>query len=245
MTMLLASVRCLDEALVALDGGADLIDLKEPSRGALGALDHAAVRVSVRAIGARRPVSATVGDLPEMDPPTMVAAVERMAATGVDYIKIGFFAHRRALACAAALSELARQARLVAVLFADETYELRLLDTLAATGFTGAMLDTAGKTGGCLRHWRDARELGQFVGRARALGLLSGLAGSLQEADIAPLLELSPDYLGFRGALCAGRDREQLLDARALGRIRSLMPARRENALVAGRAPQRAKTASP
>ncbi len=64
MTMMLASVRSLDEALIALEGGADLIDLKEPSRGALGALDHAAVRICVQAIGGRRPVSATIGDLP-------------------------------------------------------------------------------------------------------------------------------------------------------------------------------------
>ena len=245
MTLLLASVRSLDEALLALDGGADLIDLKEPARGALGALDHAAVRVSVQAIAARRPVSATIGDLPEMDPPAMIAAVERMAATGVDYIKIGFFAHRRARACAAALSAMARQARLVAVLFADEPCELNLLDALAAAGFAGAMLDTARKTGGSLRDWRDALELRQFVDRTRALGLLSGLAGSLQEADIEPLLELSPDYLGFRGALCAGRDRSQRLDARALRRIRSLIPAHHADAWAADQALRRAKAGSP
>jgi (5-formylfuran-3-yl)methyl phosphate synthase len=35
---------------------------------------------------------------------------------------------------------------------------------------------------------------------------MSGLAGSLRLADVAPLLALAPDYLGFRGALCeAGR----------------------------------------
>src|SRR6185295_1310002 len=96
VTMMLASVRSLDEALVALEGGADLIDLKEPSRGALGALDHAAVRICVRAIDGRRPVSATIGDLPSMDAAVMTAAVERMAATGVDFVKIGFFAHSRA-----------------------------------------------------------------------------------------------------------------------------------------------------
>ena len=106
MTMMLASVRSLDEALIALEGGADLIDLKEPSRGALGALDHAAVRICVQAINGRRPVSATIGDLPSMDPQLMTDAVERMAATGVDFIKIGFFVHPRAVDCAKALSKL-------------------------------------------------------------------------------------------------------------------------------------------
>ena len=157
MTMMLASVRSLDEALMALEGGADLIDLKEPSRGALGALDHAAVRICVRAIGGRRPVSATIGDLPSMDPQVMAAAVERMAATGVDFIKIGFFSHPRAIDCANALSEVAGRARLVAVVFADEPYDLALVDELARNGFAGAMLDTARKETGCRRCRSDPR----------------------------------------------------------------------------------------
>jgi len=96
--------------------GADFIDLKEPSQGALGALDHAAVRVCVKGNRRRRPVSATIGDIVSMDPREMTAAVERMAATGVDYIKIGFFAHPRAFDCARALTGLARKTRLVAVM---------------------------------------------------------------------------------------------------------------------------------
>ena len=81
MTAMLASVRTLDEALLALRLGADLIDLKEPSRGALGALDHAAVRVMVRAVGGRRALSATIGDIPEMEPGEMVAAVMQEGLT--------------------------------------------------------------------------------------------------------------------------------------------------------------------
>ena len=36
MTGLLVSVRSAEEAEIALAGGANLIDIKEPSRGALG-----------------------------------------------------------------------------------------------------------------------------------------------------------------------------------------------------------------
>ncbi len=68
MTAMLASVRTLDEALLALAGGADIIDLKDPARGALGALDQATARNIVAAIGGRAPVSATIGDLPSMVP---------------------------------------------------------------------------------------------------------------------------------------------------------------------------------
>lgn len=221
MTMMLASVRSLDEALFALEANADFIDLKEPSQGALGALDHAAVRVCAQAIGGRRPVSATIGDIVSMNPGAMTKAVERMAATGVDYIKIGFFAHSRAFDCATALKTLAHRARLVAVLFADEAYDLALVNALADAGFTGAMLDTAHKTGKSLRDWRKDRELREFVKKARSAGLLTGLAGSLRQEDVAPLLTIGPDYLGFRGALCLGSDRSQNLDAAAFAKIRN------------------------
>ncbi|MEO8157324.1 MAG: (5-formylfuran-3-yl)methyl phosphate synthase [Betaproteobacteria bacterium] len=224
MTMMLASVRTLDEALIALDGGADLIDLKEPSRGALGALDHAAVRICVQTIGGRRPVSATIGDLPLMEPRTMVAAVERMAATGVDFIKIGFFAHPQAFDCAKALSELAGRTRLVAVIFADEPYDLALVNELSRNGFAGVMLDTAHKTGKTLREWRTGEELEEFVARGRSFDLITGLAGSLKREDIPPLIAIGPDYLGFRGALCRNGVRVKVLDAVLLTEIRSAIP---------------------
>ena len=67
MTSLLASVTGPDEAAVALAHGADIIDLKDASRGALGALDRDVLRATVAAVGGRRPASAVTGDLP-MEP---------------------------------------------------------------------------------------------------------------------------------------------------------------------------------
>ncbi|MEX0712176.1 MAG: (5-formylfuran-3-yl)methyl phosphate synthase, partial [Pirellulales bacterium] len=50
MTKLLVSVRSLAEARLALAAGVDLIDLKEPARGSLGALDPAVARQIVRSL---------------------------------------------------------------------------------------------------------------------------------------------------------------------------------------------------
>jgi dihydroneopterin aldolase len=55
--------------------------------------------------------------------------------------------------------------------------------------------------------------------------LLAGLAGSLEAPDIPRLLLLSPDILGFRGALCSGQDRTARIDAAATDVIRALIPA--------------------
>jgi dihydroneopterin aldolase len=147
-----------------------------------------------------------------------------MAATGVDFIKIGFFSHPQAFDCANALSKLASRARLVAVLFADETYDLALVDELAGNGFSGAMLDTAHKTGKTLRDWRTENELEEFVTRGRNRQLLTGLAGSLRREDIPQFLAIGPDYLGFRGALCRNGNRGQVLDQEAFAAIRAAIP---------------------
>ncbi|HEX6828752.1 MAG TPA: (5-formylfuran-3-yl)methyl phosphate synthase, partial [Burkholderiales bacterium] len=67
MTRLLASVADLQEARLAVAGGADIVDFKDPRRGALGALPAATVAECVAALGPAVITSATVGDLP-LDP---------------------------------------------------------------------------------------------------------------------------------------------------------------------------------
>ncbi len=131
MTLMLASVTGPEEAEVALAGDADIIDLKDPSRGALGAVSPQTVRQAVKAIGGRRAVSAVTGDLP-MQPDCVRAAVAAMAETGVDYVKIGLFDGGDVAGCIGALASLATQARLIGVLFADASPDLALLERLAA-----------------------------------------------------------------------------------------------------------------
>ena len=226
MTALLASVADLGEADTALKAGVDIIDLKNPAQGALGAWDiHDLVR-AVCLVGGRTPLSATIGDLP-MEPADLSAAVAATAATGVDFVKVGFFAGNNGAvdsqACAEAIGRCDHgAARLVAVLFADQSPDFSLLGVLAANGFSGVMLDTADKGGGGLRDHLESRLLARFVGDAAARGLFSGLAGSLILNDVQPLLELRPDYLGFRGALCGAQGRRGVLDPDALGELAAL-----------------------
>jgi len=198
----LASVTSAAEASLVLAGGADVIDCKDPSAGALGALPEAVVREIVEAVADRLPVSATVGDLPPQ-PRVLVDAAERMASTGVEIVKVGFFGDEDARPAIAALgkAKLGR-ARLVAVLMADQAPDFDLIPHLAANGFAGVMLDTANKAAGRLPTVLPANELSKFVLLARKSGLMSGLAGSLRLEDIAPLASLGSDVLGFRGALC-------------------------------------------
>lgn len=220
---LLASVADLEEVATACALGADLIDLKDPVRGSLGAWPLALMPKAVEQVAGRCPVSATIGDLP-MEPGLLVDAVHTIAATGVDLVKAGFFQGGDHARCAEALGAVARSGgiRLVAVLMADQRSEPGFLLTLARAGFYGVMLDTADKAAGGLRVHRCDAALSQIVRRARSLGLLTGLAGSLSVADIPFLAALGPDYLGFRGALCRG-GRAGPLDPGAFQEVRAAL----------------------
>ena len=223
MTGMLASVANLAEASIVLEAGVDIVDLKAPAAGSLGALPLETVREIVAQLGGRRPLSATVGDLP-MHPKRVLEAVKNMASTGVDYVKIGFFPGGDRTGTIRALTPLAeRGTRLVAVLFGDQQSDFRHVADIAGAGFAGAMLDTMEKRRGALTQVCSLRALHDFVTDVKARGLLCGLAGSLREEDIPRLLELNPDYLGFRGALCRQHERTAMVDAGAVHIIRALI----------------------
>ncbi len=225
MTKMLASVKDRQEAEIALLNGADIIDLKDPSRGALGAVELDKLLEVKDFIAGRRPLSAACGDLP-MHPETIRGKVEEVAATGVDYIKIGFFPTAQLDACIEALKPLVTHGKLIAVLFADRLleYDENLIGKLAAAGFHGVMIDTADKAAGRLLDHMTPDQIGHFIKECRAHELMGGVAGSLEAPDVPRLLAFKPDFLGFRSALCAGLGRNSPIDAQATAKIRALIP---------------------
>ena len=233
MTRFLASVASLEEARIALAGGADIIDCKDPARGALGALTQEVVRSIVKDVRGQKPVSAVIGDLP-MQPDAVASAARAMAGCGVDYIKVGLFPEAGRIACIKALAPLAAKHKIIGVLFADRAPDMALLPLLAASGFAGAMIDTAGKGAGRLLTHLDIPALAAFIKGCRTQSLMCGLAGSLEAPDVPRLTALAPDFLGFRGALCKG-ERRGGLDTGAIAVIRALIP-------QAGAAPMRPST---
>ena len=218
MTKMLASVSNLAEAIEVSKRDIDIVDLKDPKAGALGALQLSLVSTIVDEIGHIKTISATIGDLP-MKGDLISKAVDSMADTGVDFIKIGFFSNGDWSKVINDLKPLTQSGhKLVAVLFADQPFHLDTLQNIREAGFVGAMLDTCDKSKGPLTHILDAEFLRTFVQLTTELNLISGLAGSLRRCDIPQLKALNPDYLGFRGALCGGT-RTSNIDPEALDSI--------------------------
>lgn len=224
MTLMLASVMNAAEAKVAAEAGADVVDLKNPAAGALGALPSAVVSQAVAAIKPQRLTSAALGELTS-ESAALAAAAAQISASGVDVIKVGIRRFDVSDSYLASLLAAAGRCGMVAVLFADEHPDLGSIGRLARAGFHGVMLDTAVKKSQAgLRECMTQRDLSAFVSTARDNRLVCGLAGSLRAGDVAPLLPLQPDFLGFRGALCVRGQRSLHLDSVACRAIRRLIP---------------------
>jgi uncharacterized protein (UPF0264 family) len=212
----LASVTSVAEALTAMAAGAEIIDGKNPAAGALGALPQDTVRDIVNSVAGKVPVSATIGDLVPR-PEILCPAATAMAATGVDLVKIGFFAGGDTRASIAALGNLnLGHARLVGLLLADRAPDFNLIPAMASAGFAGVMLDTASKDGRSLLDVMAPGDIARFVAAARSADLFVGLAGALRLEHIPAVAALTPDVMGFRGALCAGSVREGSLEEEAV-----------------------------
>jgi (5-formylfuran-3-yl)methyl phosphate synthase len=211
---LLISVRSVGEALLAAEGGADFIDLKEPRDGALGALPLSAVRDCVVALrGSGLPISATVGDAVD----DVAAAVQHVTDCGVDVVKVGI---ERNAAAHDVLTLLAACGRpVVPVLMADRGLDDALVAHAAGLGFAGLMVDTADKNAGSLFECVPLSALRHFIDSARAARLMCGLAGALRSEHLPRLLALGPDFAGFRTAVCGG-DRRGNLDPQRLYALR-------------------------
>lgn len=226
MTAFLASTKNLAEARLAIRAGADWIDMKDPASGALGAVSPQCIGEVVAWLASESndtPTSATIGDCWDT-PHAIPERVRELVATGVKYAKIGLYARapsRQILDAIAASCNLGP--KIILVCFAEAPPLQNDLERFAALGVDGAMLDTAQKSGRSLCELLERDALQRFVATCRELALVCGLAGRLSIDDIANLSACTPDYLGFRGALCDGAKREAGLSLDAARRVRETL----------------------
>jgi (5-formylfuran-3-yl)methyl phosphate synthase len=202
LTALLASVRTLEEAALAVEAGADIIDLKEPQDGALGALPLPlinAIVAQVRRLGSQ-PVSATIGDLADGEIDEMARRVLATVQTGVDFVKVGIVHGPHERLALAKMADL--PARVVPLFLADDGLDLALIEYACSAGFPVVMVDTADKRAGSLFDCVEFDTLRQMIARVRGAGAHAGLAGSLRVEHLPLLRALKPAIAGFRGALC-------------------------------------------
>jgi dihydroneopterin aldolase len=208
---LLVSVKNVQEALDAIAAGADFIDLKDPSQGALGSLDNALCEQIVLVVNQRAMVSATIGDT-HVDTQTVLDLIEEKWALGVDIVKLPwslFFNDKHFLY---ALGEMLREKKmkLIAVINAEHPVNLSWISLLAETGFYGVMLDTVYK-GHHLLSLMDIPMINAFIMHCKKHDLQAGVAGALRAEHLPELMPMQPSFVGFRSGVCESKVRENKL----------------------------------
>jgi uncharacterized protein (UPF0264 family) len=238
---LLISVISTDEAREAIAGGADILDVKNPAEGSLGAHFPWVIQ-GVRAMApGSLPVSAAIGDMPNL-PGTAALAALGAATCGADYIKVGLWGPRTESEAVGLLQQV-RQAvssfpnvAVIAAGYADaqrvvdvQSKQSGLLPPLSlpriaqAAGVAGCMLDTAIKDGRRLFDFLSPEALKALAVEAHARHLLFALAGSLQEQDLPRVRDLGADVAGVRSAVCQDGCRAGPLDAERVRRLQAVI----------------------
>ncbi len=233
---LLVSVVGVQEVSAVLDGGADIVDVKEPSSGPLGAPELATFRAVRAAVLPPRLTSIAIGDVSE-DPPILLARARSAASSGADFVKIGLHHTGRAVErvldrVARVVAEVGPATRVVGVGYADHLKETVLaLPELARTaGAHGVMLDTGRKDGKSLLDHMQEVSISRFVDLGHGAGLVVGLAGSLGLAELERVRDSGADVVGVRGAACCGGR----LGRVSAERVRRLAQAIRRQPLATG-----------
>ena len=219
MIKLLVSPQSIAEVYETIKGNLiDIIDIKRPAEGSLGANFPWVIKKVRDIIPKPTELSATLGDLPNL-PGTAALAAFGLAHCGVDYIKAGIKGPKTMAdsiflmkQICHAVRDLNSDLKVVAAGYADaERFggisPLKIPDIAAEAEADIAMLDTAIKDGKRLFDFLKVPELVQFVEISHEYGLQAALAGSITKEDLKPLLNIRPDIIGVRGALCEQNDR--------------------------------------
>jgi hypothetical protein len=235
---LLVSVVDAAEARAAATAGADIVDVKNPDEGSLGAPSPGVIEAVRAALAAEVPVSAAIGDMPDL-PGTAALAALGAARSGAAFVKVGLWGVS-AEPEAVALLRAVRQAVdgvpgavVVAGAYADAQRVAHaplapeLLPAVAqAAGVEVCLLDTAIKDGRGLLDWRSSDALAGLVDEAHAAGLQVALAGALRAEDVPVIGATGADIVGVRSAACADGRRSGRLDPARVRALREACAAR-------------------
>ena len=214
---LLISVRSAEEALAAIAAGADLIDVKEPSKGALGMAEAEVVAAVVDAVAGQVPVSAAFGEWH----PAILTEAHWHLQLKLDYIKWGLAGYTHTPGWGEDLLDVRRQVRrgpeVVAVAYADwQRAKSVPPDEVAKFAkrfrFKAFLLDTYVKDSKNLLNFLDVDEITELVTTLQASGVPVAIGGSLKFENLKALKAVKPTWYAVRGAVCMAGLRDGEID---------------------------------
>jgi (5-formylfuran-3-yl)methyl phosphate synthase len=230
---LLVSVTDVVEARVAVEARVDIVDVKNPAEGSLGAPGPRVIERVREVVPPERPVSAAIGDLPNL-PGTAALAALGAARSGAAYVKIGLWgtstADEAVAVLRAAREALDGGAVVIAGAYADAERVPSgslppgaVVEAARRAGAGGCLLDTAVKDGRGLFEWLAPEALAALVAEGHAAGLEMALAGALRAEELSAVRTTGADIAGVRSAACRDGRRTAPLDPERIGRLRAAL----------------------
>lgn len=212
---LLVSVKSVDEVEAVVEGGADIVDVKDPETGSLGLPDLDVVKYVVSKVRSSwdKEVSIALGDINKYD--RMLKYVVFVGcALGADYVKIGLATNSFDMA-----TKIAKEAKdvvssfkktsLVVVGYADYAYvntlePLKVIDIATKVEADGVMIDTLRKNGLSTFDLLSINYIHTFVEKAHSQDFITAIAGGIKIFHLSLCAKLGFDVVGVRGSVCAG-----------------------------------------
>jgi uncharacterized protein (UPF0264 family) len=206
------------EAREAIAGGADIIDVKNPKEGALGANFPWVIKRIKEVSHSKLEVSCTLGEVGNF-PGSLSLAALGAASLGVNYIKVGLYGIKTPQEAIFLLQNVRRAAKncnsqiRVAVAGYADAEKIGAIDPLLIPEIAHksqvdvAMIDTSIKDGKNLFDYLTVEQLRKFVDTAHSFGLEAALAGSLGAEQLPVVYRLDADIAGLRGAACTKSNR--------------------------------------
>lgn len=245
---LLVSVRSAAEASVALTGGCQILDVKDPSRGSLGRADNSVIeQVLQTGIAAGVSVSAAMGEVRDYSNSSGDPADRGLPDSlgRLSFTKLGLSSLSRDRNWAArwqdTMSILADGVRSsshsgppnwVAVVYADwqaadAPSPNAIVDCVLSSSestsnhIAGVLVDTWSKKSGRLFDSLTVEQLSELANSVQQSGRFFAVAGRLT-ADMLPrLASVRPDIVAVRSAACRNEDRTSSVDAAAVRALRT------------------------
>lgn len=224
-----------NEAIESIEGGADVIDVKNPKEGSLGANFPWIIKDIREITPSHQYVSSTLGDVP-YKPGTVSLAAYGALHAGANYIKVGLYGTENYDEAVDVMKNVVKTVKeespdtiVVAAGYADASRvgaisPLEIPKVARDSGCDLAMLDTAVKDGKTLFDFLDMNDLKEWVAESQEYGLKTALAGSVKKEQLEPLNEIGCDVVGIRGAACVGGDRNTgHIDRNAVKELKDLI----------------------
>jgi uncharacterized protein (UPF0264 family) len=199
-------------------GGADIIDVKNPKEGPLGASFPWIIKRVRELAPDGIEVSCTLGDVSNF-PGTVSLAALGAASIGVNYVKVSLQGLQTKEDAIFMMQNVVRSVhdynpsiKVAAAGFAD-AYRVKSVDPLLVPEIASesksdiAMIDTGLKDGKNLLDFLNMGKLKEFLDKTHGYGLKAALAGSLRKEDLQKISLLGVDIIGLRGAACSNGDR--------------------------------------